>query len=67
VIHDAFNIVYFVSFFFLFLFSFLFIAIIIKKIRDVVLLNRLREEYLKVNSSTLLSPFLLSLPLTFFL
>jgi len=53
---DTFNVIYFVSFFFLFLFSFLFVAVIIKKIRDIVIFNRLRAQYLKARAHRVIPP-----------
>ena len=53
---DSFNVVYFVSFFFLFLFSFLFVAIIVRKIRDIINYNRMRDEYLKARASRIIPP-----------
>jgi len=52
----SFNVIYFVSFFFLFLFSFLFIAILIKKLRDVVIYNRMRNEYLRAKAMRVIPP-----------
>ena len=52
----TFNVIYFVSFFFLFLFSFLFVGVIIKKIRDIMIFNRLRAEYLKARALRVVSP-----------
>lgn len=49
--NNAFNVVYFVSIFFLFLFCFLFVAIIVRKVREIVRYNRLRDEYLRARAS----------------